>query len=150
VQQVGIRRGPQPETVFATGTAFSQLVKPGAAYTLRSGGGGGFGKPTDRKLEDVENDVRQGYVSIAAAKAQYGVVIDQATMKADREATAALRADMKARGLPQEVPLTSQAVPSDEWRVVRLGPARGSLGKKARAWQAEAQAEGLLADRCCS
>ena len=148
--QVGIQRGTEPEKVFATGKVFSQLLKPGDAYTLRSGGGGGFGKPTDRKLEDVENDVRQGYVSTAAAKEQYGVVIDRATMKADREATAALRADMRARGLPKDVRLTSEAVPPRDSRVVRIGPARGWLGKKARAWQAEAQAEGLLADRCCS
>jgi len=148
--QVGIQRGTQPETVFATGKVFSQLLKPGDAYTLRSGGGGGFGKPADRKLEDVENDVRQGYVSMAAAKEQYGVVIDRATMKADLEATAALRADMKARGLPKDVRLTSEAMPPSDSRVVRIGPARGWLGKKARAWQAEAQAEGLLADRCCS
>lgn len=148
--QVAIQRGANPETVFATGKVFSQLLKPGDAYTLRSGGGGGFGNPTDRKLEDVENDVRQGYVSLEAARTQYGVVIDRATMKADREATVALRAEMKERGLPKDYPLTSQAPRPDDARIVRPSRPGGWLGRKARAWESEARAEGLLADRCCS
>ena len=149
--QVAIKREGKAETVYRTGKVFSQLLKPGDTYTLRSGGGVGFGKPTERKLEGVENDVRQGYVSIEAAKEQYGVVIDSATMKADRAATAELRERMKAQGLPKDVPLTSQAaqaVPGANVHV--LGMRRSLLGAKARAWQAEAQAEGLLADRCCS
>ncbi len=148
--QVAITRAGRPETVYATGKVFSQLLKPGDVYTLRSGGGGGFGKSTERKLEEVENDVRQGYVSIEAAKEQYGVVIDRATMKADRAATAELRACMKAHGLPKDVTLTSQAQAAPEANVVRLGARRGLLSAKARAWQAEAQSEGLLAYRCCS
>ena len=93
--QVAIHRAASGETVYATGKVLGQLLKPGDRYTLRSGGGGGFGKPTERKRADVENDVRQGYVSIGSAREHYGVVIDRATMKADAEATEALRAEIQ-------------------------------------------------------
>ncbi len=148
--QVAIERHGQPETVYATGKIFSQLLKPGDRYTLRSGGGGGFGKPIDRKREDVENDVRQGYVSIESAREHYGVVIDRVTMKADVAATEALRAHMHEHGLPKDVPLTSMANPPEGAKVVPITQRARLLGAKARAWHAEAQAEGLLADRCCS
>lgn len=147
--QVAIHRGGQPETVYATGKVFSQLLKPGDAYVLRSGGGGGFGKPTDRRREQVEDDVRQGYVSIEAAREQYGVVIDPVSMKADAAATDALRARMRAMGLPKDQPLTSKAEPPGGARVLPL-KARRTLGLRERQWQAEVQAAGLMRDRCCS
>jgi N-methylhydantoinase B len=148
--QVAIQRKGQPETTYATGKVFSQLLKPGDRYTLRSGGGGGFGQPTERKLEDVENDVRQGYVSPESAKEHYGVVIDRATMKADRPATESLRAQMRQLGLPKDQPRTSRAMPPSDANVTRLPARRVVLSGKARAWHAEAYAAGLLSDRCCS
>ena len=39
-----------------------------------SGGGGGFGSPLERDLDAVEHDVRQGYVSLRAARESYGAV----------------------------------------------------------------------------
>ena len=116
---------------------------------LRSGGGGGFGKPTDRRREQVEDDVRQGYVSIEAAREQYGVVIDPVSMKADAAATDALRARMRAMGLPKDQPLTSKAQSPGGARVLPL-KARRTLGLRERQWQAEVQAAGLMRDRCCS
>jgi N-methylhydantoinase B len=53
-------------------------VKPGDAFRLRSGGGGGYGPPWQRPLEEVLHDVQQGYVSRAAAEEFYGVIIDAA------------------------------------------------------------------------
>jgi len=147
--QVAIHRGGQPETVYATGKVFSQLLKPGDAYVLRSGGGGGFGKPTDRRREQVEDDVRQGYVSVEAARDQYGVVIDPVSMKVDAAATDALRARMRATGLPKDQPLTSKASPPNGARVLPL-KARRTLGLRERAFQSEVQAAGLMRDRCCS
>ncbi len=41
-----------------------------------SGGGGGYGNPLDRKFDDLENDVRQGYVSNNAARRFYGAAFD--------------------------------------------------------------------------
>jgi N-methylhydantoinase B len=66
-------------------------LKAGDAYRLRSGGGGGFGSPLKRAIASVRNDVRQGYVSVAAARELYGVVIDPETFEVDQAATEALR-----------------------------------------------------------
>lgn len=147
--QVAIRRGTKPETPYATGKVFTQLLKPGDAYVLRSGGGGGFGKPTERPRERVRDDVRQGYVSIEGAKEHYGVVIDPVSLKVDALATDSLRAQMKALGLPKDQPLTSKAIAAQSAVVAPL-KARRSFGARARAWQAEIEASGLMRDRCCS
>jgi N-methylhydantoinase B len=56
-----------------------------------SGGGGGWGPAFERDPEAVLDDVREGYVSRAAAERDYGVVIDEATLALDLEATRALR-----------------------------------------------------------
>jgi N-methylhydantoinase B len=53
-------------------------------------GGGGYGDPLRRSLEAVEADVRDGYVSAAAARSEYGVMLDN-NFSADYEATATLR-----------------------------------------------------------
>src|SRR6185312_11181748 len=95
---VALHRFGEDEHRYPSGKAFNLVLKPGDAYILRSGGGGGFGSPLERDPERVENDVRQGYVTPEAAEAQYGVV------PGDKAATAALRARMKAEGLPADQP----------------------------------------------
>ena len=67
-------------------------LKPGDAYRISSGGGGGYGLAFERPADDVCEDVRQGYVSAQAAAEQYGVVVDPETFTVDQEATARLRA----------------------------------------------------------
>jgi N-methylhydantoinase B len=71
---------------------FRAKVKAGDAFVLRSGGGGGFGSPLERAPDDVRHDVRQGYVSIAAARNYYGVVLDPVTLAVDAAATERQRA----------------------------------------------------------
>lgn len=66
---------------------FRAKVKAGDAYILRSGGGGGFGSPLERPVERVQHDVRQGYVSVDAARDYYGVVLDAKTLEIDEKAT---------------------------------------------------------------
>jgi len=56
-----------------------------------SGGGGGWGDPFTRDPEKVLDDVRNGYVSLASARRDYGVAINAGTLKIDAAATAALR-----------------------------------------------------------
>ncbi|MEW6668578.1 MAG: hydantoinase B/oxoprolinase family protein [Thermodesulfobacteriota bacterium] len=68
----------------------SQL-KPGDVVTMDAAGGGGCGNPLERDPEMVESDVREGYVSLEAAREGYGVVIDPETMKVDMTATVQLR-----------------------------------------------------------
>jgi len=61
-------------------------------------GGGGWGRAFDREPERVKIDVRDGYVSVAGAARDYGVVIlgdpdhDPEGLTVDEAATAALRA----------------------------------------------------------
>ncbi len=62
-------------------------VKAGDAFVLRSGGGGGFGSPLERPAGDVQSDVRQGYVSLGAARDYYGVMLDPDTLEIDSAAT---------------------------------------------------------------
>jgi len=62
-------------------------VKAGDAFILRSGGGGGFGSPLERPPQDVQHDVRQGYVTLKAANDYYGVVLDAETLAIDVAAT---------------------------------------------------------------
>jgi hypothetical protein len=66
---------------------FRAKVKAGDAFLLRSGGGGGFGSPLERPPERVAHDVGQGYVSIAAARDYYGVILDPGTLEIEEAAT---------------------------------------------------------------
>lgn len=63
----------------------------GEQFMFESTGGGGWGASHERPAEMVLDDVLEEYVSIEAARDQYGVVIDPAAMTIDREATARLR-----------------------------------------------------------
>ena len=67
------------------------LLRPGESVTLRLPGGGGYGPARQREPHRVLEDVRQELVSVEAAKALYGVVIDTGTWTVDEAGTAALR-----------------------------------------------------------
>ena len=58
-------------------------------------GGGGFGDPLDRILDDVLRDVLEKYVSMESAREEYGVVIGERTMKIDEQETANLRSRLR-------------------------------------------------------
>ena len=79
------------------------LCEPGDIIAFHSAGGGGFGDPLERDIPAVERDVGYGYVSLEKAAEDYGVVIDPASLKADKEATKTLRASMKERQPSLEV-----------------------------------------------
>jgi N-methylhydantoinase B len=70
-------------------------LKPGDVVTIDAAGGGGYGNPLEREPEMVERDVIEEYVSIEAAKKNYGVLIDPDTKKADEEATMKLRESLR-------------------------------------------------------
>lgn len=73
---------------------FRTKVKAGDAFILHSGGGGGFGSPLERSAESVQHDVRQGYVSIKAARDYYGVLLDPETLAIEAEATSRQRGEL--------------------------------------------------------
>jgi N-methylhydantoinase B len=89
---VALRLGGTWKTDFPNAKVLVAALKAGDAFRIRSGGGGGYGSPLERQAELVQDDVRQGYVSIVAAAELYGVVIDPATLAIDRAATEKLRA----------------------------------------------------------
>jgi len=70
----------------------AQRLKPGEAITLRTGGGGGFGPPTDRDPSRVADDVRQGYIGRDSALKNYRVVLNT-DFSVDVAATERLRRD---------------------------------------------------------
>lgn len=66
-------------------------IKPGQRAANHNPGGGGYGDPLERPAELVAEDVKNRIVSIEGARAEYGVVIDPATLRVDSNATSALR-----------------------------------------------------------
>jgi N-methylhydantoinase B/oxoprolinase/acetone carboxylase alpha subunit len=69
--------------------------------SIEGGGWGGRpyedGEPAERDPALVARDVVEEYVSIDAARDQYGVVFQQGTFTVDRGATAWRRADLASR-----------------------------------------------------
>lgn len=72
----------------------SHPFAPNEAFRFEATGGGGWGDPLERDPERVLDDVLDEYVSVAAAREQYGVVITPA-MTVDRDATRSLREQMR-------------------------------------------------------
>lgn len=69
-------------------------LDPGDVIRITSAGAGGYGSPLEREAERVLADVRRGFVTAEAARAEYGVVI--AGDAVDEAATGALRERMAA------------------------------------------------------
>jgi N-methylhydantoinase B len=82
-----MRRDGTIDSDVPNAKVYRAKVKAGDAFILRSGGGGGFGSPLDRPAEDVQHDVRQGYVSFKAARDYYGVILEPDTLAIDIAAT---------------------------------------------------------------
>ena len=55
--------------------AVGHRLEPGDLVCVETGGGGGYGLPSERSLSLIERDLVAGYVSAAAAKSDYGVEI---------------------------------------------------------------------------
>ena len=55
-----------------------QTIRPGQRVSSFNPGGGGWGSPLDRDIAKVVHDVRNRYVSVDAAKDEYGVLVDTA------------------------------------------------------------------------
>src|SRR5690349_2442387 len=90
--QVALRQGGQWKTDFPNAKVLVAALKKDDAFLIRGGGGGGYGNPLERAIDEVVEDVRQGYVSIRAAAEHYGVVVDPDTLAVDHSASKKLRA----------------------------------------------------------
>jgi N-methylhydantoinase B len=87
--------GPDEREVDALADA--EPVRAGQVIRIRTTGGGGWGDPLDRAVEDVVRDVRWGKVSVDGAREDYGVVVthDGSEPALDATATEALRSDLR-------------------------------------------------------
>ncbi len=111
---VAIHRFGEDEQGFQNGKAFDQVLEPGDAYIIRSGGGGGYGSPLEREPEKVERDARQGYVTKESAETHYGIVFRDGALDVDLVRTQARREDMRKQGLPVNDPEIPDA-PGEGW-----------------------------------
>ena len=95
-----LNRGTESEQRMSS---FSTQVRVNVGDTLSlwSNGGGGYGDALERPLENVVEDVKDGYVTTAAAREQYGVVIKHLDLRTlacevDQKATEKLRRELRA------------------------------------------------------
>ncbi|MCZ2807077.1 hydantoinase B/oxoprolinase family protein [Modestobacter sp. VKM Ac-2983] len=85
--------GPDEHEVDALADA--EPLKAGTVVRVRTTGGGGWGDPLDRPVEEVLRDIAWHKVSVAGARDDYGVVVrDDGT--ADETATSRLREELRA------------------------------------------------------
>jgi N-methylhydantoinase B len=72
-------------------------IPRGSVFRQWAGGGGGYGDPWDRPLTLVATDVRDGLISVEAARDDYGVWVDPGTLALDEARTATLRTAERER-----------------------------------------------------
>jgi N-methylhydantoinase B len=93
--KVSVRHLDRRIEEFPNGKLSHFPLAGGEAFIIESGGGGGYGPPWERPAEQVQDDVRQGYVSLEAAHQRYGVVLDAATLAIDWAGTERARREMR-------------------------------------------------------
>lgn len=71
---ISVQRRDGTVDTFTNGKLDGFALDEGGAYTVRTGGGGGYGNPADRPIDEVLSDLRAGYVTVEAAERDYGVV----------------------------------------------------------------------------
>nr|WP_233170585.1 hydantoinase B/oxoprolinase family protein [Aquitalea sp. ASV15] len=72
-------------------------IRPGQRARNVNPGGGGYGLPWQRPLDEVCDDVKNGLVSAEAAQLEYGVVL-KSDLSVDREASERCRCEMNRQG----------------------------------------------------
>ena len=86
----------QPSERALTSKVAGLKFKRDDLLTVEFAGGGGRGDPFERDPARVRDDVVRDYVSIEAARNDYGVVVDPDSLEIDDQATAALRQKSRA------------------------------------------------------
>ncbi len=91
------------------GLVDGEPVRAGEVVRVETTGGGGWGDPLARDPELVLLDVQQGKVSVAAARAEYGVVVaeqnrEDAEYRLETQNTDRMRAELRA-ALPRPRPV---------------------------------------------
>jgi N-methylhydantoinase B len=99
-------------------------LEVGDIVMIRSAGGGGYGDPLEREVERVAHDLREGYVSAAAARELYGLVLGS-TGAVDAAATDDLRRRLRAARVRLATLLDGDAFEAgavSRRRICRLNP----------------------------
>ncbi|MCU1612592.1 MAG: N-methylhydantoinase B/acetone carboxylase, alpha subunit [Frankiales bacterium] len=91
--------GPEEHDVDALADA--EPLRAGAVVRIRTTGGGGWGDPLDRPVEEVLSDIAWRKVSVTGARDDYGVVVLDSG-EADPAATEALRAELRGARTGEE------------------------------------------------
>jgi N-methylhydantoinase B len=87
---------------------FIMTMKRDDVFRHDQPGPGGWGDPLERDPAHVLRDVRNELVGLASAREDYGVILDPANWTVDAAATAALRAELRARRGWREAPIVSR------------------------------------------
>ena len=114
----------------------------GDVMEIRTGGGGGYGDPLEREPARVARDIALGYISLAAARDIYGVVLTAAG-SVDASATAALRGTQRSARSAWRAAGVNDASP--------YTPATGEPSRRIHAYIASVDQDGervLACDRC--
>ncbi len=82
---------PDARVYKTTSKDLVEDVPAGTILFQQAGGGGGYGDPYLRPLEKVQDDVRNGIVSLEKSKSDYSIAIDPDTFKIDYKKTNKLR-----------------------------------------------------------
>ena len=82
-----------PEEHVVTPQDGNLRLRPGDVLRMEQAGGGGYGDPRTRPPELVLQDVQEGYVTLEAARTEYGVVVlsDGSAWRLDQAGTIRLR-----------------------------------------------------------
>jgi len=88
-----LKKPGEKEFRFMTGSHIPVPLKSQAI--VRTGGGGGWGDPLERDPARVAEDVSEGFISAAAAKRSYGVVL-RGNLSLDEGATKRLRDKLRS------------------------------------------------------
>lgn len=81
---------PGTDREVVQGGSYNHMAA-GDVLVNNTGGGGGYGNPLLREPSRVAHDVRNGFVSVAAAERDYGVVVDPSSFLVDVPATSSRR-----------------------------------------------------------
>jgi N-methylhydantoinase B len=71
---------PGTDREVKTGAVYESMAT-GEVLVNNAGGGGGWGNPLERPVDQVVEDVREGYVSVEAAARDYGIVVDPESLE---------------------------------------------------------------------
>ena len=88
---------PKGKKEFEVLKTSGMQLPEGCKVLAIAGGGGGYGDPVERDIEEVRQDVINGYVSVERAREDYGVVIDPKLFEVDDRATQKLRDNLRTQ-----------------------------------------------------